>query len=106
MQRFGISCFGAVLCAASVWLSGCAHDRARTAQSTCPSGHCESGVCESGACDSRTGQTAATVSSPPRVRNISELMYDGAPGNPRSSSSSYPSYGDSSTHSYGGSGSR
>lgn len=106
MQRFGIICFGTVLCAASVWLSGCAHDRGRTAHNSCPSGHCESGVCESGHCESRTSGTAATTASPPRVRDISELMYDGAPGSSPSPSRSYPSSGGSGTRSSGGSGSR
>lgn len=106
MQRFGIICFGTVLCAASVWLSGCAHDRGSTAHNSCPSGDCESGVCESGACELAPSETASTTSSPPRVRDISELMYDGAPGSSRSSSRSDPSYGGSGTRSYGGSGSR
>lgn len=106
MQRIGIICFGTVLCAASVWLSGCAHDRAAIARNSCLGGDCESGVCESGACEINASETASATTSPPRVRDISELMYDGAPGSSRSSSRSYPSYGGSSTRSYGGSGSR
>lgn len=106
MKRYGIVGFEIVLCATSLWLSGCAHDRGSTAQNSCPGGHCESGVCESGACELKPSETASTTTSPPRVRDLSELMYDGAPGNSPSSSRSYPSSGGSSMRSYGGSGSR
>jgi len=105
MQRYGIVGLGIVLCATSLWLSGCAHDRRSTAQKSCPGGHCESGVFQPGG-GINGSETASTTTSPSRVRDISELRHDGAAGNSRSSSRSAPSYGGSGSRTYGGSGTR